>query len=83
MRYYFHTENGEVVHDAEGLELADDVAARREGVSFFAEMLRDRAEVFWMEGRFRVTIIDEAGRPVGEVTADGAGQPHLDPRERS
>lgn len=83
MRYYFHTENGEVVHDAEGLELVDDVAARREGVSFFAEMLRDRAEVFWMEGRFRVTIIDEAGRSVGEVTADGAGQPHLDPQERS
>lgn len=75
VRYFFHTENGEPVLDGEGLELSGDAVARREGVAFFAEMLRDRADEFWTTGRFRLTIVDDEGRVVGQMTADDQGTP--------
>lgn len=72
MRYYFHTTDGEDVRDREGEEFADDAAARQEAVLLFAELLRDRPKIFWIEGRFRVTVVDAEGRHVGDVTATGS-----------
>ncbi len=75
MRYFFHTENGQVVIDQTGVELSDDTAARREAVVFLAEMLRDHAVHLWSEERFSVRIVDAGGRAIGEVTARAAASP--------
>ena len=69
MRYYFRTTDDDEVRDREGEEFVDDVAARREAVLLFAELFRDRAELCWVQGRFRVTVTDASGRCVGDVTA--------------
>lgn len=72
-RYFFDTQDGRRVRDPVGSILADDQAARREGLSLLGELLRDQGEEFWGTGRFSVIINDDAGRQVVTLTTTATG----------
>jgi len=58
-RYYFHTRDGHVVRDEEGVLLEDAAAARRQGLAVMGEILRYQDESFWRTGEFAVQVVDE------------------------
>lgn len=60
-RYFFHTQNGQVVRDRTGTELPDLAAARSEAVRAAGEMLRDSADEFWRTGGWSLSVSDEQG----------------------
>lgn len=70
-RYFFHTEDGQLIRDEHGEELADMPAVRAEAVTVLGEILRYRGETFWETGDFSVIVTDDQGRPVASVTATG------------
>ena len=61
-RYFFHSEDGHLFHDAEGTELADDQAARADAVRVTGELLADRPQMAWETTRWRLLTTDETGR---------------------
>ena len=67
--FYFHTENGERFADEDGVELADEDAARAEAVKVMGEILLHRAPTFWHTGVFRVIVMDAEQKPVVVLTA--------------
>ena len=58
-RFFFHTEDGERLNDAEGSELPDIQAAKDTAVQILAETLRGNSRLFWETESFRVTVTDE------------------------
>jgi hypothetical protein len=60
-RYHFHLEDGGVLEDEEGVELADLDAARCAAVRLLAEVLCDQPERFWTSETCQVTCTDEGG----------------------
>lgn len=60
-RYYFNTQDGVVVPDADGVELASGAQAEVEAVELAGEMLKEHAKDFWRTGSFTVTVTDETG----------------------
>ncbi len=67
-RYFFNTRDGHCVRDDAGEILADDAAARREGLAVMGEILRYQDESFWKTGEFSVTVLDESSRHVVTLT---------------
>lgn len=68
--FYFHTENGERFADEDGVELADEDAARAEAVKVMGEILLHRgAAAFWETGVFKVIVMDAEQNPVVVLTA--------------
>jgi hypothetical protein len=61
-RYFFHTEDGRRLADAEGSELADDRTARNEAVAVLGQMMMEDPAGFWADKVFRLTVTDEGGR---------------------
>ena len=59
-RYFFHTEDGRPLSDAEGTELPDERTARNEAVCALGEMMREDPEGFWTYGSFHLTVTDAA-----------------------
>lgn len=57
-RYFFNTENGEVVCDAGGEVLPDETAAKREAVKLMGAILRDRPDDFLERNRWRMLVAD-------------------------
>ena len=70
-RFYFHTEDGRIQRDREGVELADLHAARFEAIRALGEILKERADEFWADGVLRMTVADDDGLTLFlvEVTA--------------
>ena len=60
-RYFFHTQDGRRLEDAEGSELADERTARNEAVCVLGQMVREDPDGFWASGTFRLTVTDAAG----------------------
>jgi len=67
-RYFFNTRDGHCVRDNAGEILADDAAARREGLAVLGEILRYQDESFWNTGEFSVIVLDENARHVVTLT---------------
>ena len=59
--FFFHTEDGERLDDAEGSDLPDLRAAQDAAVQILAESLRGNSRLFWDTQSFRVTVADERG----------------------
>lgn len=59
-RYFFHSEDGRLEHDAVGTELADTASARLEAVRFAGALLKDRAQALWEGTRWRLLVTDES-----------------------
>ncbi len=60
-RFFFHSEDGSLVHDEEGTELADTGAARVEAVRLSGALLIDRPQALWESTRWRLLVTDESG----------------------
>ena len=58
-RYFFHSEDGFLLHDTEGTELADQAAARVEAVRRSGSLLQERPQAFWKSTRWRLLVTDE------------------------
>ena len=75
MRYFFNVQDGDVIPDLFGTDLADDEAAKAEALSSFAEMAGDLGRKFWDGGEWQMNVQDETGRKVltlrfsGEISA--------------
>jgi hypothetical protein len=64
-RYYFHLTDGRhACPDEDGLELPNDVAARKEGKLAARDLWSEPADRAWI-----VQVVDETGRPVARLAA--------------
>jgi len=60
-RYFFHVDDGGGHKDSEGMELGGLDAAREHAVSYFGELLRDSARIFWNDRDWQMTVTDASG----------------------
>ena len=63
-RYFFHIYDDVIVHDDEGMELADVAAARREAVAGIREMMCDQVRKGRLVLHHRIEVEDAGGAPV-------------------
>ena len=66
-RYHFYSEGAEIVIDPEGLDLADEEAARRHAVKLSCEHLDREVETLWPNSRWRMLVTDADGRALFSV----------------
>lgn len=59
-RYFFHTADGSRDLDREGIDCADDGAARKQAIRYAGEVMRDEPQVLWDDHDFRVEVMNEA-----------------------
>lgn len=82
-RFFFNTQDGETVSDADGVMLPDMVAAEVEAVRLTGELLREHAEKFWGQGAtYALTVTDEDGAALFSIITAGARVPQRPPRSR-
>lgn len=65
-RYYFHLENGQILHDDSGLELHDIAAAQKEALQTSGDLLRSGTSItesLWNGTAWRMWVTD---KPNGE-----------------
>ncbi len=62
--YFFDTENGDMIVDREGVDLASFQAARMEAVLLMGDLIRDREGEIWATGCLRLVVRDEDRRPL-------------------
>lgn len=74
-RYFFDTQDGQAVADAEGVELPNLAAAEIEAVRLAGELLREHAEEFWRSRVFSVSVTDQHGVGQFVITIAGARTP--------
>ncbi|MEX6506659.1 hypothetical protein [Jiella sp. M17.18] len=79
-RFHFHITNGERDIDYEGTDLASLKDARQQAVLFGATMLRDRPELVWREGTWRVEVTDCDGCLLFTIVVLAIEAPQLDRR---
>jgi hypothetical protein len=60
-RFHFHTEDGCVYPDEEGIELATVTEARRQAARMLGEMLKEQPDKFWEDGGLKLTVTDHRG----------------------
>ena len=58
-RYFFHTADGGQDRDPNGMELADDHAARLEAIRYGGALLRDQPEIVVHGRDLRVAVVDQ------------------------
>jgi len=58
-KFFFHTEDGGVQPDEDGIELGSMSDAQYEAVRVLGEILKERATDFWNDGGLRVTVTDD------------------------
>ncbi len=62
-RFYFQIEDGKKIEDHDGTELPDLQSVRVEAVALAGALLKDHAPT-WDGSDWKMTVTDEAGRPV-------------------
>lgn len=77
-RYFFHSENGRLLTDESGDELAGLPQTKASAVRFLCEMLPVLGEELWTAGTARVVVTDEQKLvlftlDVSAVTSPAAG----------
>ncbi|WP_371132680.1 hypothetical protein [Phenylobacterium sp.] len=68
-RFFFHTENGAVRLDTDGVELASEDAAGLEATGLLGALLADSPRGFWDSRRLTVTVADADGQTLFTVEA--------------
>lgn len=63
-RFFFHTADGGVELDHDGVELADTDSARIEAVRTLGAVLEDEAQTFLEGDALSMSVTDEAGRTI-------------------
>jgi hypothetical protein len=69
--YFFHLRDAAFIKDETGTELPDDASARTEAVRLVGEIVRDKAEAFWNDGRWSVEVQDAGGGVVATLDVLG------------
>lgn len=59
-RFFFHSQDGVIFHDDEGVELETLDQAKRTALNFLGESLRNN-DRFWTTASFQVTVADADG----------------------
>lgn len=67
MRYFFHLHDDIVAMDEEGLELADDEAARRHAMDGARDMVCSQVKMGHLNLDHWIEIVDDRGRPVDRM----------------
>ncbi len=60
-RYFFHTKDGKMAVDHEGLVLGSEDEARIEAMQGASEMLIDNDMSLWLGNAWVMTVVDEEG----------------------
>lgn len=76
--YYFHTADGGRDIDRDGLELADDPAARSEAIRYAGAVMRDDPDLLWDGGDFRVEVTNEDKRLLFTIIMLAVDAPRLE-----
>jgi hypothetical protein len=84
-RYFFHIEDGTILHDDEGTELKDLAVAKCEAIKLAGQMICDSAGGFWDKEEWKLTATDEDGLTlfclhfvgIEAPAADGHSDPNL------
>lgn len=74
MRYYFHSQDGHVFHDDEGIELDDHAAAQRAALGFMFDNMKG-SDTFWETASFQVTVADREGLVLFTLDLQGRASP--------
>jgi hypothetical protein len=69
-RYFFHTADGVVHRDADGLELPTERAAKLAAVEYLGELLVERPTMLEFGERLLLTVTDQKGRVAFAVQAN-------------
>lgn len=69
-RFLFSLADGDPHIDDEGLALPDVRAARLEAARFLGDALHARAEEFWRDGRWVLTVTDAQGLVLFSIYVD-------------
>lgn len=70
-RYFFHSQTDTRFTDAEGIDLANPIEARRAAIKTCGEMMREAPEGFWGSRPWNVTVTDDRGLILWEIYIDG------------
>ena len=60
-RFHFHTEDGGVYPDEDGIELVGMSDARIQSVRMLGEILKEQPDKFWDDGSLTLTVTDDRG----------------------
>ena len=74
-RYFFHNRNGRSERDGDGVELADETAARTEAVRALGQALEDEAGDFWRTSAVDMIVTNDAGRTLFSLQVRGLEPP--------
>ncbi|HEY0103861.1 MAG TPA: hypothetical protein VGB60_10375 [Brevundimonas sp.] len=80
-RYHFHAADGSHYRDEEGEDLPGIAEARSVALDVLTEILPSRADEFWREGVFTVSVKDGTGRLVAVLTTTATFDPGTSPQE--
>lgn len=61
-RYFFHMHGSAHERDEDGLDLADDNAARREAIRYGGSLLSDEPDILNRNDGLRINVVNEKGR---------------------
>ena len=76
-RYFFHTADGALVCDEEGVELPSLDVAREEGARLMAELLRDDPHEFWGPDGLKLSVTDASGLLLFELSTQAVEAPSI------
>ena len=61
-RYFFHMHGSTREQDEDGLDLADDNAARREAIRYGGGLLSDEPDILNRNDGLRINVVNEKGQ---------------------
>jgi hypothetical protein len=74
-RFYFHTEDGGVQPDEDGVDVISMADARRQAVRMLGELLQEQPERFLEDGGLKLTVTDERGLVLFVLDASATDAP--------
>lgn len=76
-KYFFQVAGGNHVLDVEGRELHDASVARREGIKFAGEILKDMPTVLYETASLKIDVTDESGQVLFKVLVTTLGDDEI------
>jgi hypothetical protein len=74
-RYYFHMQTDTRGTDTDGIEFANKLDARKQAIVTCGQMMQDDPDIFWGSRPWSVTVTDNAGLIIWEISMDGVSSP--------
>ena len=74
-RYYFHMQTDSRSTDTEGTEFPTPQLARAQAIVTCGQMMTDAADGFWCSRPWSITVTDEKGLILWDLSMDGFASP--------